>query len=352
MKKSIFGKFGVALLAFAIILGGCGSGNSGGTKGEPSNNGGDTKAKLQVGYYVNGNLGDSGFFDSANEGLKKAEQELGIEFKAVQGGANQSDWPIGLESMVSSKKYEVIVVGTSQMKEITIDLAKRYPNQKFIYFDETITDEPNIYSVKYDQKEGSFLAGAFAAIVTNSKELDKANPEKTIGFLGGMDIPIINDFKSGYEQGAAYVDPEVKVISSFVGDFTNAPKGKELSMAQFNSQKVDILYTVAGPSGIGGLEAAKEVNKYAIGVNSNQNNVQPGHVLTSMLKNVGSSIYRAIDLYQKETLPFGTNESLGFNEDGVGLAKDDLYNQHVPQAIRDQVEEIQAKLVSGEIKVN
>ncbi|MCR8658535.1 BMP family lipoprotein [Paenibacillus endoradicis] len=348
MKKSIKGKFGVVLLAFAIILGGCGAANTGntGSKGESTD-----KDKLSVGYYVNGNLGDSGFFDSANAGLEKATKELGIEFKAVQGGGNQSDWPIGFESMVSSGKYELIVVGTSQMKEIAIDLANRYPDQKFIYFDETIVDVPNIYSVKYNQREGSFLAGAFAALVTNSKELENANPEKVVGFLGGMDIPIIKDFKSGYEQGVAYVDPEVKVITSFVGDFINAPKGKELSMAQYNSQQVDILYTVAGPSGIGALEAAKEVNKYAIGVNSNQNNIQPGHVLTSMLKNVDSSIFRAIDLYKQDKLPFGTNESLGFNEDGVGLAKDDLYNQYVPQTIRDQVDEIQAKLVSGEIKV-
>ncbi|USG66999.1 BMP family ABC transporter substrate-binding protein [Brevibacillus ruminantium] len=358
MKKHLLGKVGASLLALSMILAGCGGGSGNENAAKPGNAKNEAKGdasadkKLAVGYYVSGNLGDSGFFDSAKEGLDRAEKDLGVEVKTVQGGANQSDWPTGLESMVASKKYEVIVVGTSQMKETTIDLAKRYPEQKFIYFDETITDVPNIYSVKYNQREGSFLAGAFAAMVTTSKDLDKANPDKTIGFLGGMDIPIINDFKAGYEQGAHFIDPEVKVISSFVGDFNNAPKGKELSLAQFNSQNVDIIFNVAGPAGIGGLEAAKEANKYAIGVNSNQNMVQPGHVLTSMLKNVGNSIYRALDLYKKDQLPFGENESLGIYEEGVGLAKDDLYNQYVPQAIRDKMDEIQVKVVSGEIKIN
>ncbi|MED2009635.1 BMP family ABC transporter substrate-binding protein [Brevibacillus borstelensis] len=358
MKKSLLGKIGASLLILSMALTGCGGGSGADNAAKPKEaSKGDAKTdasaekKLSVGYYVSGNLGDSGFFDSAKEGLDKAEKELGIEVKTVQGGANQSDWPTGLESMVASKKYEVIVVGTSQMKETTIDLAKRYPEQKFIYFDETITDVPNIYSVRYNQREGSFLAGAFAAMVTTSTDLKAANPDKTIGFLGGMDIPIINDFKAGYEQGAQFIDPEVKVISSFVGDFNNAPKGKELSLAQYNSQNVDIIFTVAGPAGIGGLEAAKESGKYAIGVNSNQNMVQPGHVLTSMLKNVGNSIYRAIDLYKKGDLPFGQNESLGIYEEGVGLAKDDLYNEHVPQAIRDKMDELQVKVVSGEIKI-
>jgi len=348
VKKLLSAKLGITVLALSIALVGCGGGKT--EEKNPAANGGEAK-KLAVGYYVNGSLGDSGFFDSAKLGLDKAEKELGIELKAVQGGSNQSDWATGLESMVSSGKYELVVVGTSQMKDTTIELAKKYPKQKFIYFDETIVGLPNIYSVKYDQREGSFLAGAFAALVTTSTELKAANPDKTIGFLGGMDIPIINDFRAGYEQGAKYVDPDVKVISSFVGDFNNAPKAKELTLAQFNTQKVDISFMVAGPAGNGGLEASKEVDKYSIGVNNNQNKVQPGHVLTSMLKNVGTSVYRAIDLYKKGTLKFGENESLGFNEDGVGLAKDELYQQHVPQAIRDKVEDIQKKLVSGEIKV-
>jgi basic membrane protein A len=166
-----------------------------------------------------------------------------------------------------------------------------------------------------------------------------------------MDIPIINDFRAGYEQGAKFIDPEIKVISSFVGDFINAPKGKELALAQYKSQNADIVFNVAGPAGIGVLEAGKDAGRYSIGVNSNQNQLQPGSVLTSMLKNVDNSIYRAIVLLDKGDLKFGTNEALSFNEGGVGLATDDLYKKHVPQSIQDKVEEIRRKLVTGEIKV-
>jgi basic membrane protein A len=186
--------------------------------------------------------------------------------------------------------------------------------------------------------------------VTVSTELKAANPEKIIGFVGGMDIPIINDFKIGYEQGAHYIDPSVQIITSYVGDWANAPKGKELALAQYN-QKADIIYQVAGGAGLGVLEAGHSVGKYTIGVDSNQNVLYPGSVLTSMLKNISASLVRALGLYQKGTLPFGKNEVLGLKETGVGLAKDELYNSHVPKSIQDKMIEIEGKIASGEIKV-
>lgn len=336
------------LLAMVLVLGAC-------SKGGADNAGGGDKekkdGKLSVGFYVNGTLGDKGFFDSAERGLKKAKDELGIDYKIVQGGTNQADWPAGFEQMVSSGKYDVIVVGTSQMTEITKDVAARYPDQKIVHFDEQISGIPNVYSMLYSQSEGAFLAGAFAGLVTTSTELEGANPDKVIGFVGGMDIPIINDFKAGYEQGAAYVDKDIKVVASYVGDFSNSPKGKELGLAQFNSQKADISFNVAGGAGLGLLEASNETGKYSIGVDGNQNSFYPGHVLTSMLKNVDESVYRAIDLHLKGELKYGENEVLGLKEGGVSLAKDELYEQHVPQSIKDKMKEIEDKLNSGEIKV-
>jgi basic membrane protein A and related proteins len=337
------------LLVSSLVLSACGKSDSSDDKGKSGEEG---KDKLKVAFYVNGTLGDKGFFDSAQRGLEQAERELGIELKTVEGGYNQSDWAAGLEQLVSGGKYDVIVVGTSQMKDITIDIANRYPDQKFIYFDEKIEGVPNIYSMLYSQSEGSFLAGAFAALVTTSTELKNANPDKIIGFVGGMDIPIINDFLAGYEQGAKYIDPDIKVIASYVGDFENAPKAKEFGLSQFNTQKVDVSFNVAGGAGLGLLEAAKEANKYAIGVDSNQNPLYPGTVLTSMLKNIDKSLVRALDLHIKGELEYGKTEVLGIPEDGVGLAKDDLYEQHVPQSIKDKIKEIEEKLAKGEIKVD
>lgn len=253
--------------------------------------------------------------------------------------------------MITSKKYDVIVVGTSQMIDLTKELAAKYPDQKFIFYDDAIADMPNVYSMIYSQSEGSFLAGAFAALVTTSTELTNSNPEKVIGFIGGMNVPIINDFKSGYEQGAHYIDKDVQIVSSYIGNFYDAPKGKELSLAMYNGQKADIVYQVAAAGGLGVLEAGSELGKYSIGVDSNQNGLYPGSVLTSMLKNLDSSTFRALQMFKEDKLPFGKVELLGVKEDGVGLAADKLYEEHVPQAIRDKMKEVEDKLRNGEIKV-
>ncbi|WP_276354880.1 BMP family lipoprotein [Cohnella caldifontis] len=351
MKRIGWLKFTALALAFLMVLAGCGKGGSGSSASGNDGGNADGGKKLSAAFYVNGTLGDKGFFDSAQVGMEKAQKELGYDIKTVEGGTNQADWAAGFESLVSSGKYDVILTGTSQMTEIVKDVAARYPKQKIVFFDDKITDIPNVYSMLFSQSEGSFLAGAFAALVTESKDLPNANPDKVIGFVGGMDIPIINDFKAGYEQGAQYVDPDVKIVASFIGDFANAPKGKELALAQYNTQKADIVFQVAGGAGLGVLEASKSAGKYSIGVDGNQNPLYPGNVLTSMMKNNDAAVYRAFDLFKQGTLPFGKNEVLGLKEGGVGLAKDDLYDKNVPQAIKDKMKEIEDKLSSGEIQV-
>lgn len=361
------------VLSLVLIVSACGGSNGGSGQSAGSASGGSPSSSsssstsnqssgdqasqpagaesIKAVYYVNSTLGDKSFFDSAQAGMEKAGAELGISFKTVEGGVNPSDWASGLETVVASGDYNVVVVGTSQMVDITKELAERNPDITFIFFDSLIEGVPNVYSMLYSQSEGSFLAGAFAALVTTSTELDKANPDKVIGFVGGMDIPIINDFLYGYEQGASYIDPEVKVVASYVGDFVNAPKAKELALAQIDSQKADIIFNVASAAGLGTLEGANEKGVYSIGVDANQNPLYPGSVLTSMLKNVDQSIYRAFDLLIKGELPLGTGETLGIREGAIGLAKDELYDQYVPQSIKDKLVEIEQKVANGEIKV-
>lgn len=351
----------VVLVLMMSILAACGGNNGGSNNEGGSNNNGaagttnnDNQPEedvLSVGYYVNATLGDKSFFDSAQRGIEQAEEELGYEIKTIEGGTNQADWAAGLESMVASKQYDIILAGTSQMTEIVTDVARRYPDQNFIFFDNAIEDLPNVYSMIYSQSEGSFLAGAFAGLVTTSTELESANEDKMIGFVGGMDIPIVNDFKAGYEQGAKYIDPEIEVVSSFIGDFEDAPKAKELALAQYNSQNVDIVFQVAAAAGLGVLEAGSEQGLYTIGVDSNQNSLYPGSVLTSMMKNIDASVFRALEMYKEGTLPFGEVEVLGIEDNGVGLAKDELYEEYVPQSIIDRMVEIEEKVRNGEITV-
>ncbi|MNP03389.1 Membrane lipoprotein TpN38(b) precursor [compost metagenome] len=351
MKRNKRSMISILLLAMVLMISACGSSNSNsGNSGSTADSGSSSSSDLSVLYFVNATLGDKSFYDSAQAGLDRAVKDFGIKAKTIEGGVNQADWASSLEAAVSTGKYNVVILGTSQMAEITKELATQYPDIQFIFFDDLLDTNENIYSMLYAQSEGAFLAGAFAALATTSTELSNANADKKIGFIGGMDIPIINDFLSGYKQGAAYVDPSVEVVPSYVGDFTSAPKAKELALSQINTQNVDIIFNVASGAGLGTLEGANEKGIYSIGVDSNQNSLYPGSVLTSMLKNVDNTVYRAIDLLIKGELP-ASGEVLGMKEDAVGLAKDELYDQYVPQSIKDKMKEIEQKLANGEIEV-
>ena len=348
MKRIKRGMISILLLAMVVLISACG--NSSTNENNASNSSDGTNSKYSVLYYINGTLGDKSFYDSAQAGLDRAVTAFGITSKTIEGGVNSADWASGLESAVSTGKYNVVITGTSQMADITKELATQYPDIQFIFFDDLIEGHSNIYSMLYAQSEGAFLAGAFAALATTSTELSNANADKTVGFVGGMDIPIINDFLTGYEQGVAYIDPEIQVIPSYVGDFSSAPKAKEIALSQINTQNVDIIFNVASGAGLGTLEAANEKGVYSIGIDSNQNGLYPGSVLTSMLKNVDNTVYRALDLLIKGELP-ETGQVLGMQQAAVGLAKDELYDEHVPQSIKDKMTEIETKLFNGEIKV-
>ncbi len=316
--------------------------------------------KLKVTLYINGTLGDKSFFDSADRGLKMAMQDLGVDGKVIEGGYDPAKWQPDLEQLAQGDS-EIIIIGTWQMVDALTAVAPKYPDKKFIIFDTSVDYSKgnlgNVYSILYKQNEGSFLVGALAAMVTSSN-MSLANKEKIIGFLGGMDIPVINDFKVGYIQGAKYIDPEVNVLVSYAAAFNDPAKGKELVLAQYD-QGADISFNVAGETGLGLLDAAKEKNAYAIGVDSDQyimiKDKDPeaaSHIVTSMMKNVDKSIYRALKLYLEGKLEFGKAESLGLKEDGVGVADNENYQNLVPKEFRDKVEELKQKIINGEIVVD
>lgn len=315
---------------------------------------------------LNGTLGDKSFFDSANAGLEKLKKELGatkFDFKVEQMGATPADekkWAPTLLEYCDTKAYDVIIVGTWQMSEPLAAAAKQFPNQKFIFFDETFDftkgDYKNIYNVLYKQNEVSFLIGATAAMMTTDKTLPMIDPAtKKIGFLGGMENPIINDFLLGYIQGAKTVLPDVKVAIAYVGNFYDSAAGKELALAQYKVGGVDIGYNVAGGAGLGQIEAAVDAKRYAFGVDSDQAALLPekaGNIPTSALKNVGNSLIRAIKLDMEKKLVYGKSESLGFAEGGVEIVKDDHYKKMVPENIRTKIDELEKQITEGKIKVD
>lgn len=349
MKKALLVLLAVVLLVSIAVAPGC--------KKTATT---ETQKKVKVTLYINGTLGDKSFFDSANRGLEMAIKDLNVDGKVIEGGYDPAKWQPDLEQLAQGDS-EVIIVGTWQMVDALTAVAPKYPDKKFIIFDTSVDYSKgnlgNVYSILYKQNEASFLVGALAAMITTSN-MPLANKDKVIGFLGGMDIPVINDFKVGYIQGAHYIDPQVNVLVSYAASFNDPAKGKELVLAQYD-QGADIAFNVAGETGLGLIDAAKEKNKYAIGVDSDQyimlKDKDPeaaSHIVTSMMKNVDKSIYRALKLYLEGKLEFGKAEALGLAEDGVGVADNENYQKLVPQEFRDKVNELKQKIINGEIKVD
>ncbi len=316
---------------------------------------------LRVANLLNGVLGDKSFFDSAAAGMDLIKAEYGdkVEVKTIEMTYDETKWEPTLLDTVD-EGWDIIIVGTWQMTEMLQDVAADFPDTKFFIYDSAVDYSlglENVYSILFSQNEASFVAGAMAAAITTS-DMPLANAEPMIGFLGGMDIPVINDFLVGYIEGAQYVVPEVKVAISYIGSFSDSAKGKEMALAQYN-QGVDIGFNGAGQAGLGQLDAAKDMGRYAIGVDSDQAEIfastdpdKAALITTSVLKRVDQSLLRAVKMHMDGTAPYGKSEILGFAEQGVGLAKNDIYKNLVPAEIQTLVDDVEKKIRSGEIKVS
>jgi len=329
-----------------------GSSPSAGNSASASNSG-----ALKVVLLIPGTLGDKSFFDAANAGLTKVKQELGAETKVIEMGTDQTKWEPTFND-VAGQDWDVIISGGSQITELLNATAEQHPDKKFINYDTDIPETAaNVHAYSYATNEVSFLTGAVAAL-TSTSNMPNANPDKLIGFVGGMDIPGINAFLVGYIEGAKYAVPDIKVAISYAGDFANPGKGKELSLLQYNSG-ADVIFNVAGGTGLGVFDAAKEKKRYAIGVDSDQAAMMTGTdadkaslIVTSAIKKIDEVILSAVTKVKDGSLEMGKLEVVGIKENGVGLAENSIYTNVVPEDIRTKVEEIKTKLTSGEIKVD
>lgn len=331
----------VLMLALSFGLTGCAGSD------EPAATTDDDVTKVVL--LINGNLGDRSFFDSAEVGLNRlvADYEGKVDVKIIEMGFDASKWEPGLID-VSEEDYDVIIVGTWQMQEILEEIAPQYPDNNYIIFDTVANPEiANIYSMVYKQNECSYIVGALAAEIAG---------DEPIGFLGGMDILVINDFLVGYIEGAQSVNPDISLKISYIGDFNDSAKGKEMALAQYQSGAA-IGFNVAGQAGLGQIDAAAEVNTFAIGVDSDQEalfrdmgeDAKADLIVSSALKEVGNSLYRALEMHMDGTLPYGESESLGLAEGAVGYVKSQWV---IDNGYADQLDEIAAKVASGEIAVS
>ncbi len=302
---------------------------------------------FKVAFVVSGNLGDKGFFDSAQAGVDRAHADFGVQTKTLQASpTDPAQWLQNLQS-VSDGTYNVVIAGSTQMHDNMDNVSKQHTNQHYIMFDDQVK-EPNVLSIMYKQNEGSYLAGVLAGLVTTDKQtFPLSSASKTVGLVGGMDIPVINDFVVGFKQGAQSVDPSIKVIVSYIGNFNDANKGYNLTKAMYD-QGADIVFAVAGGAGLGVLKASGQLNKYSIGVDSDQNGLYPGHVLASMVKRVDNSLYDSIQAAIQGTAKWGQLIFYGLTNKGVGLILD---TKDVPQSVQDKLNAAEQQVASGAVKV-
>ncbi len=303
--------------------------------------------KFSAVYVMSDNLGDMGFNDNAATGFKKAEKE-GVKIRMLQASPTDPQlWRQNLEAVSTAGNWSLIFAGP-HMHDILADSAKAHPDQKYVMFDDEL-EAPNVLSVKYAQNEGSYLAGALAAAAAiDKKDFPLSSGDPKIAVVAGMDMPVIQDFIIGFKQGAQTIVPNINIQVIFIGNFTDAQKAYDLTKAAIDNG-ANVVYNVAGPAGLGILKAAADANKYAIGVDSDQNSLHPKNILASMIKNIGVSIYDTINQAKSGKAKYGTLEIYGLSNNGVGLVYNDAL---VPAAVKKQVDDAKDKVLKGEIKVD
>ncbi|WP_454854297.1 BMP family lipoprotein [Rhizobium binxianense] len=285
-------------------------------------------------------LGDKSFNDMMAQGMEKAKADFGADYVVIQPRA-VSEFQSAI-ARAAAQGFDVIIGSSFDMIEPMKAVAKAFPDQKFGLVDVGPDPvAPNVASTVTKDWEGSFLVGYIAAKTTKTG---------TIGFVGGKDIPIIHRFFVGYYYGAKMANPDVKVLESYTGSFQDPAGGKEYTLALVN-QGSDINFAVAGATSAGVIDAAKESKTLAIGVDSNQNYMAPGSVLTSMVKRVDTQAYDMIKAVNAGSFKGGEVKYYGLAEDGVAAAMDEYNKGLIADSVLAEVDGLKAKLLSGEIVV-
>jgi basic membrane protein A len=324
--------------------------------------------EVNITLVINGTLGDKSFFDSAQRGADRIMDEFpNVTVNTIELGIDPANWETGLRDAMSDEdNYDILIVGTFQMIDFLSAMAHEHPDKIFFTFDAAAAyDNPdmcvdgctNVYSITYKQNEGSFVAGVYAAAMS-MQDIEGMNEGAIIGAVGGQDIPVINDFIVGYEQGACLVSADSQVLVQYAGGWNDPAKGKEIALAMYDLG-ADIVFQVAGGTGEGVFEAAAEAGHFALGVDSDQASIiqetdpdQAARIISSMMKNVDNSLYRGFTLWQEGTLPVGSAEALGIAEGGVGLAYNEIYDEVTPDPVKNLVTAVQDAVVAGDIAVN
>src|SRR5881394_3038363 len=291
--------------------------------------------------YANGGKFDKSFNEGVSNGAKKFADETKIAVVDFEP-SNETQFEQALRRFAQRGQDPIIAVGFSQAVALE-KVGKEFPNVHFTIID-SVVKLPNVQSVVFKEQEGSFLVGVLAALASKSGK---------VGFVGGMDIPLIRRFQCGYEQGIKYANPKAELIANMAGTtpaaWNDPGRGAELAKGQFD-RGVDVVYAAAGSTGIGVLQAAKDRGKLAIGVDSNQNHLHPGTMLTSMIKRVDLAAYNSFKAANDKSWKGGI-ASLGLKEGGVDWALDKDNEKLVSPEMKAKVDAAKADIISGKITV-
>jgi basic membrane protein A len=284
---------------------------------------------------------DKSFNEAAYTGAERFKTETGIAYREFEV-TNEGQREQAMANMARRGVAIIAAIGFTQRSPVEI-VAKQFPNVKFTLID-AVVDLPNVQSVVYREHEGSFLVGMLAAMKSRTGK---------VGFVGGMDIPLIRKFELGYEEGARFANPKVEVLQNMTGSTPAAwgdpTRGAELARSQFD-RGVDVVFAAAGTTGLGVLQAAADAGKLSIGVDSNQNYLHPGSVLTSMVKRVDNAVYTAFKTAQAGTWKPGL-QVIGLAEDGISYAMDANNAALVSSEMTAKLEAAKADIIAGKIKV-
>ena len=288
-----------------------------------------------------GGRDDKSFNAAAFGGAQKAEKELGIQLKTVEASDENSYEPF-LRKFAEKDFDLIIAIGINQADAVK-KVSGQFPTKKFVIVDAEVKN-PNVKTILFQEHEGSYLVGALAAMASKTGK---------VGFIGGMDIPLIRRFEMGFEAGAKRINPKVKMTSNYIGvtgdAWNNPPKAKELALSQY-SAGVDVIFAAAGASNLGLFDAAEERKKLAIGCDSNQNWIKPGFVLTSMLKRVDVAVFNAVkDLTQGKFQPGLAR--FGLASEGIDFAVDQRNEKLLTKDMLMRVKALKAEIIAGKISV-
>jgi basic membrane protein A len=295
-----------------------------------------------------GGLGDRSYNDSGFAGLTLAAQDLGVEVEPLESADPVGEAEQLLRTAAEAGFDLVITLEFTHFEPLGL-IAPDYPDTTFAIVN-IVVDQPNVVSIMFDEHTGSFLAGALAAQVTTDPNIEQVNPEAVLGAVGGVKSSGIDVFLYGYLQGACAINPDVQVLLAYSDGFGDPDKGREIALAM-HEQKADVVYQVAGGTGAGIIAAAKEENFFAIGVDSDQDYLAPGNVLTSMLKRVDIAVYETIKQGVEGTLQGGTVLQYGLKENGVGVSEMTYTRHIVPKEYVDKVNTFKQQILDGELKV-